>query len=33
MTLRESALELKLLDNQQFDKWVKPEEMIGPNKN
>lgn len=28
-TLREAALELKLLDNQQFDEWVKPEDMIG----
>ena len=33
LTLRESALDLKLLDNHQFDEWVKPEEMIGPNKN
>ena len=32
LTLRESALNLKLLDNQQFDHWVKPEKMIGPNK-
>jgi fumarate hydratase class II len=32
LTLRESALELGLLDNNQFDNWVKPEEMIGPNK-
>ena len=32
MTLRESALELQLLDNQQFDEWVKPEEMVGPKK-
>ena len=32
LTLRESALNLKLLDNQQFDDWVKPEKMIGPNK-
>ena len=33
LTLRESALDLKLLENHQFDEWVKPEEMIGPNKN
>jgi fumarate hydratase class II len=32
MTLRESALELQLLDNQEFDEWVKPEEMVGPKK-
>ena len=30
ITLRESALELDLLTNEQFDKWVRPEEMIGP---
>ena len=29
-TLRESALELGLLTNDQFDQWVKPDEMIGP---
>jgi len=29
-TLRESALELGLLTNDQFDQWVKPNEMIGP---
>ena len=32
LTLRQSALDLELLDNEQFDKWVRPEEMIGPNK-
>ena len=32
LTLRESALDLELLDNEQFDKWVKPEEMTGPRK-
>ena len=32
LTLRQSALDLELLDNEQFDKWVKPEEMTGPNK-
>ncbi len=32
ISLRESALELKLLTNEQFDKWVKPEEMLGPSK-
>ena len=30
ITLRESALMLKLLTNQQFDEWVRPEEMTGP---
>ena len=29
-TLRESALELGLVTNDQFDQWVKPREMIGP---
>ena len=29
-TLRESALELGLVTNDQFDQWVKPKEMIGP---
>jgi fumarate hydratase class II len=28
LTLKESALELKLLNSEQFDKWVKPEKMI-----
>jgi len=30
-TLREAALELGHLTNEQFDQWVKPEEMISPN--
>ncbi len=30
ITLRESALALKLLTNEQFDEWVRPEEMTGP---
>ncbi len=29
ITLRESALELGLLTNEEFDSWVRPEEMIG----
>ena len=29
-TLRESALALGLLTNQQFDEWVKPDEMTQP---
>lgn len=28
-TLREAALELNLVTNEQFDKWVKPEKMCG----
>jgi len=30
-TLRESALELGYLSNEEFDQWVKPEEMTGQN--
>ena len=30
LTLRESALELGLLTDEQFTQWVKPENMIGP---
>jgi len=29
-TLREAALELGLVTNDQFDQWVRPKEMIGP---
>jgi fumarate hydratase class II len=29
-TLREAALELGLLTAEQFDEWVRPEEMTGP---
>ncbi|QNL51319.1 class II fumarate hydratase [Olivibacter sp. SDN3] len=28
-SLREAALELELLTNEEFDKWVRPEDMIG----
>jgi fumarate hydratase class II len=28
-TLREAALELGLVTNEQFDLWVRPEEMCG----
>ncbi len=28
-TLREAAIELNLVNNEQFDEWVKPEEMVG----
>ena len=30
ITLKESALELKLVTSEQFDAWVRPEDMIGP---
>ena len=30
ITLRESALELEYLTNEQFDEWVRPEDMVGP---
>jgi fumarate hydratase class II len=30
LTLRESALELALLSNDQFNDWVRPETMLGP---
>jgi len=30
MSLKEAALELKLLTAEQFDEWVRPEKMIGP---
>lgn len=30
-SLRESAIELGLLSNEQYENWVKPEEMLGPN--
>ena len=28
-TLREVAVELKLLTSEQFDAWVRPEKMVG----
>jgi fumarate hydratase class II len=28
-SLREAALSLELLTNEQFDQWVRPEDMIG----
>jgi fumarate hydratase class II len=31
-TLREAALELKLLTAEEFDKYVRPEDMVGPKK-
>lgn len=30
LTLKESALELGLLNEEQFEEWVKPQNMIGP---
>ena len=30
LTLRESALGLGYLTNEEFDEWVRPEQMIGP---
>lgn len=32
LTLKQSALELGYLNEEQFAKWVKPEQMIGPEK-
>jgi fumarate hydratase class II len=32
LTLRQSALELALLTNEQFDQWVRAEDMLGPTK-
>ncbi|MEZ4873540.1 MAG: hypothetical protein R2827_15125 [Bdellovibrionales bacterium] len=29
-TLKEEAINLGLLTSEQFDEWVRPEEMIGP---
>lgn len=31
-TLRQVALELELLTDEQFTQWVKPEEMVHPNR-
>ena len=30
ITLRESAIELEYLNNEEFNNWVQPEEMVGP---
>lgn len=32
-TLKESAMELGLLTSENFDKWVRPEDMIAPDEN
>lgn len=32
ISLKQSALELKFLTEEQFEKWVRPEDMIGPKK-
>ncbi len=31
ITLRQSATQLELLNDEEFDLWVRPEEMLGPN--
>jgi fumarate hydratase class II len=31
LTLRQSALELEMLTEEQFDEWVKADRMTGPN--
>ena len=30
LTLRQSATQMEFLNDEQFDEWVRPEEMIGP---
>ena len=30
ITLKESAIELDMLTGEEFDDWVRPEDMIGP---
>jgi fumarate hydratase class II len=30
MTLKQAALDLNLLTAEQFDQWVRPEDMLGP---
>jgi fumarate hydratase class II len=30
LTLKEAALELGFLTEEEFDKWVRPEDMTGP---
>lgn len=30
LSLKQSAIELGLLTSEQFDKWVRPEDMINP---
>ena len=30
LTLRQSAIQMEFLNDEQFDEWVRPEEMIGP---
>jgi fumarate hydratase class II len=30
ITLKESALELGVLNEEQFEQWVRPEDMLGP---
>jgi len=30
LTLRQASLKLELLTGEEFDKWVRPEDMCGP---
>ena len=30
LTLRQSAIELELVSNEQFEEWVRPRDMTGP---
>ena len=30
-TLRDAAIELNLVSGDDFDRWVRPEDMLGPN--
>ena len=30
LTLRQSAIQMEMLTDEQFDEWVRPENMIGP---
>ena len=32
-SLRQAAVELSLLTSEQFDQWVQPQDMIGPQHN
>jgi len=31
LTLKQAAIDSGYLTGEQFDEWIKPEEMIGPN--
>lgn len=32
LSLKQSALELGLVSEENFEKWIKPEDMLGPSK-